>query len=297
MRRRGHDFGEEIVVENSGRVGAVTKRSSRNTRKVLVIVFVWLATVVFGISFGLYVGWQWPQYNYRSVELSGRKVMDISVLIDADAPVWDSENGVGDFVRKSHSFDNGDPMRVSILERVSVHTLTHVDANSHFLEHDLQTVDELDLNTLQGRAFVVDLASYISSPGSSHSHQMTWEFLDSLPEHILPRNETRLLFRTSASVQNLLQKKQFDRTYPSFSLSGAKWILNNTHAKLIGVDYLSACNYPDGITCHREFFSQSTILLEGLNLTAIESGAYELRCLPLKLAAEGAFARAILISL
>jgi arylformamidase len=62
------------------------------------------------------------------------------------------------------------------------------------------------------------------------------------------------------------------------------------------VDYLSVGGYVyDGVETHRILLSAGIWLIEGLNLSAVEPGMYELICLPLRIAgADGALARAIL---
>ena len=76
---------------------------------------------------------------------------------------------------------------------------------------------------------------------------------------------------------------------------GAFWLVEHG-VRLVGVDYLSVAPYNDTIPTHRSLLQAGVIVVEGLNLSAVPRGFYELYCLPLKLLdAEGAPARAILI--
>jgi arylformamidase len=60
---------------------------------------------------------------------------------------------------------------------------------------------------------------------------------------------------------------------------------------MVGIDYLSAGS-PE---THRTLLSANVVIVEGLNLTGISQGRYELLCLPLKiLGGDGAPARALL---
>jgi arylformamidase len=64
---------------------------------------------------------------------------------------------------------------------------------------------------------------------------------------------------------------------------------------LIGVDYLSVQQYSDDSTTHQILLGADTVVLEGLNLSNVKAGFYELICLPLRIVgAEAAPARAIL---
>jgi arylformamidase len=68
--------------------------------------------------------------------------------------------------------------------------------------------------------------------------------------------------------------------------------------KLVGTDYLSIEKFHSGHhRTHLALLSKNVIIVEGLNLTGIEAGDYELICLPLKIAegsGDGSPARAVL---
>jgi len=59
----------------------------------------------------------------------------------------------------------------------------------------------------------------------------------------------------------------------------------------VGIDYLSAGS-PE---THRTLLSSGVVIIEGLNLTGISQGSYDLLCLPLKIVGgDGAPARVLL---
>jgi arylformamidase len=68
--------------------------------------------------------------------------------------------------------------------------------------------------------------------------------------------------------------------------------------KLVGIDYLSIEKYhSEKHETHVALLSRGVVILEGLNLTGISAGKYELICLPLRLRSnlgDGAPARAVL---
>ncbi len=64
----------------------------------------------------------------------------------------------------------------------------------------------------------------------------------------------------------------------------------------VGVDYLSVEAYDlEGNGTHRTLLGASVVIVEGLDLRAVEPGAYEMACLPIKITgSDGAPARVIL---
>ena len=163
----------------------------------------------------------------------------------------------------------------------SAHTGTHVDAPLHFLEAG-NDVTKLALDTLIGPAFVALLPEIPS---------ITAQDLEGLS---LPSSCTRLLLRTRNSGWWTTEHREFRKDYTALSIDAARWVVDH-RIRLIGVDYLSVQRFHDGPETHRCLLEADVVLLEGLNLTGVAPGRYELICLPLKLAgAEGAPARAVL---
>jgi arylformamidase len=63
----------------------------------------------------------------------------------------------------------------------------------------------------------------------------------------------------------------------------------------VGLDYLSVAHADEQVPVHRAFLDRGVILLEGIDLSAVEPGRYELICLPLRLrGSDGAPCRAVL---
>jgi arylformamidase len=66
--------------------------------------------------------------------------------------------------------------------------------------------------------------------------------------------------------------------------------------KLIGVDYLSVAPFKNTRPTHLALLNAGVVIVEGLNLSQVSHGRYNLICLPLKLeGSDGAPARAVLI--
>lgn len=161
---------------------------------------------------------------------------------------------------------------------MSVHSGTHVDAPFHFVP-DGAGIDALPLETFIGPALVaaVDAERYITA------------------EHVKAldlRGETRVLFKTRNS--QLLKKPAYDPDFVAFSLEAARALVAR-EVKLVGLDYLSVALADEQVPVHRAFLDHGVVLLEGVDLSEVPPGRYELICFPIKLhGADGAPCRAVL---
>lgn len=161
---------------------------------------------------------------------------------------------------------------------MSVHSGTHVDAPFHFVP-DGAGIDALPLETFIGPALVaaVDAERYITA-----------EHVKALPL----RGETRVLFKTRNS--ELLKKPAYDPDFVAFSLEAARALVARG-VKLVGLDYLSVALADEQVPVHRAFLDHGVALLEGVDLSEVAPGRYELICFPIKLhGADGAPCRAVL---
>ena len=71
---------------------------------------------------------------------------------------------------------------------------------------------------------------------------------------------------------------------------------NEDNLKLVGIDYLSVDRFGStDLPAHRALLGAGVILVEGLDLSDVDPGEYDMVCLPLRLlGADGAPARVIL---
>ena len=80
-------------------------------------------------------------------------------------------------------------------------------------------------------------------------------------------------------------------------LPEAASFLAQRRVRMVGIDYLSVGSYRarNGVAVHRTLLRAGIWILEGLNLSHVHPGMYELLCLPLRVfRSDGAPARAIL---
>ena len=73
-----------------------------------------------------------------------------------------------------------------------------------------------------------------------------------------------------------------------------RWLLERG-VELVGIDYFSIQRFGADPIVHQLFLGAGVVLLEGIDLSHVSSGCYELICLPIKLVGcEAAPVRAIL---
>lgn len=208
------------------------------------------------------------------------KIFDISLTISPELPVWPGDPAVE--LEQVESMDQGAHVNVSRLN-AGVHTGTHVDAPHHFL-NDGRTVEQLPLDVLTGPCYVIQLPDGVEA--------ITAEALDGVS---LPADATRILFGTSNSRFWSHGETEFQRGFVAVTEDGAEWLVERG-IRLVGVDYLSVAPYGDSVPTHKVLLQAGVVVVEGLDLSAVPRGFYNLYCLPLKLlGADGAPARAVLI--
>lgn len=208
--------------------------------------------------------------------------IDISVAIHPDLPVWTGDPAVK--IIRASSIAAGDAVNVTRLD-MGAHTGTHVDAPVHFLD-GRRSVEQLDLDTLIGSAWVAafDVPREITAADLEAAE--------------IPAGTTRLLLKTRNSRLWAENGATFDEDFVGIAADGARWLVERG-VRLVGIDYLGVERYdsvPHGAPVHKTLLGAEIILLEGLNLSTVEPGAYHLICLPVKIqGADGSPSRAVLI--
>ncbi|MFC2037938.1 cyclase family protein [Chloroflexota bacterium] len=207
------------------------------------------------------------------------RLYDISLPISDSLVVWPGDPGIR-LSQPSH-LDRGDLYTVSRLD-MGAHTGTHVDAPAHFIPGG-SGVDLLDLEALVGPALVVH---------ALEADALTAEVLSGLE---IPPGTDRLLVRTRNSNRWARGESAFDENFVGVTQDGAHWLVARG-VRLVGVDYLSVGPFADPVPTHHVLLRAGVIAVEGLDLSEISPGVYQLVCLPLKIVGvDGAPARAILM--
>jgi arylformamidase len=207
------------------------------------------------------------------------RTYDISLTISPRLPVWPGDPPIT--LERTEKMEDGAHANVSQIS-MSAHTGTHVDAPYHFLA-DGATVEKMLLKTLTGRAFVLHLPNIDVITAAD------------LERAELPPRTRRVLLKTRNSELWANRVSEFRTDFVGISPDGAQFLVDRG-VQLVGIDYLSIAPYGKSEATHQILLKAGIIIIEGLDLSAVSDGRYNLYCLPLKLAsADGAPARAILV--
>jgi arylformamidase len=203
--------------------------------------------------------------------------IDISATIKSGMVHWPDDPPVD--IEQIRSIERGDDANVSHLSMGS-HTGTHMDAPYHFLNNG-EGIDHLPFDATIGKARVIEI------------HDRTSIKPDEVKAHDIQPGE-RILFKTFNS-QRCWITDTFVTDFIYISGEAAEFLAERK-IKTVGVDYLSVGGFHiDGKRTHQALLKAGIWIIEGLNLSQVMPGEYELICLPLKiLHGDGAPARAIL---
>ena len=181
-------------------------------------------------------------------------------------------------IQHLHRIAEGSPYALSRISMGS-HSGTHVDAPAHFIQGGA-SVDELPLEILLGKARVVELRV---------SERIERDDLEALDLS----DDLRVLLKTRMSGQ--LRQPAFQEDHTHLSPDAAAY-LAQIGIKLVGIDYLSIEKFGShDYAAHRALLTAGVVIVEGLDLSEVEAGEYEMACLPLRVVgAEGAPARVVL---
>ena len=181
--------------------------------------------------------------------------------IDVSLPLWPGmvvfRHELKLEIERRHAFERGDHSNNSRLH-IGIHTGTHLD-------------DAI------GPALVIEIIDKEAVK------------LDEIKQHKIERG-SRIIFKTNNS-QRISKAATFIEDFV-YITAGAAEFLVQSGVRLVGIDYLSVGGSPE---THRILLGAGIWLLEGLDLSLVNPGNYNLVCLPLKLLqVEGSPVRAVL---
>ena len=206
-------------------------------------------------------------------------IIDISRTLSPAIAVWPGDTPFN--LRTTLALSDGATVNLTTLT-VSAHTGTHIDAPYHF-QQEGQTVEALPLETYWGPAQVVSIQQQEGalSPEAFAGYDLT--------------RAPRLLVRTPASERD---PREFSGkfVYPSPELAA---YLHEQGIILYGCDAPSMDAVDSqSLPGHHALQANGIAILEGLDLSRVEDGLYELVSLPLKIAGgDGSPVRAALRAL
>jgi arylformamidase len=208
------------------------------------------------------------------------RIIDISLPIEQQLLVWPGDPSIE--IEPASRISRGDAANVSRLH-LGTHTGTHIDPPLHFIDKGA-TVDAIPPDVLVGEAFVADLG-VARTIGATE--------LDSLG---VEPGVIRLLLKTANSAMWESKPQEFPEDYVHLNPEGAEWIVERG-IRLVGIDFLGIeARGAPGHPTHMTLLKAGVVIVEGLDLSRVDPGNYQVICLPLRIAGgDGAPARAILI--
>lgn len=218
-----------------------------------------------------------PSLDAAGEELStSSEWIDISVPLTSGMVHWPTDPPV--LIERHSDIAWGDVVTVSHLS-MTAHSGTHIDAPHHFISEGYG-IDEIPIQKMLGPARVVQI---------HHPHMIDAPELESMSYDSC----SRVLFRTSNSDMQW-HRADFRSDYVHVTAEAARYLVDQ-HIDLVGVDYLSVGAFDDGVDVHKILLEAGICVLEGLEMSSVVPGDYELICLPLRIAgADGAPARALI---
>jgi arylformamidase len=205
------------------------------------------------------------------------KVIDISRPLQKGVPTWPGDTSFSYEVSWTKELSGS--VNVGKLT-MSIHTGTHIDAPFHF-DNDGRKVTDLDIQLYVGPARVID----VTGKESIGAEDVAVYDLDGV---------TRLLLRTGSWTN----PEAFPQTICYLRPDLAP-CLAEKGIRLIGVDVPSVDPLDSKeLPAHHGLHAHDIHILEGVDLSEVEPGDYELIALPLPLVeADGSPVRAVLRSI
>lgn len=205
--------------------------------------------------------------------------IDITIPLRDHMVKWPTDGPT--LIRRTKDVDKGDPVTLSEFTMIS-HTGTHMDAPLHFI-YGGATIDTMPLDTAVGPARVIEIKD---------SEAVKPEELEA---YKIQKGE-RILFKTRNSGK-VYQTDEFTEDYVYISAAAAHFLADKG-VRVVGLDYISIGSYKlqsEVKETHQALLRQGVWIIEGLNLSGVKPGNYELICLPIKLEkGDAGLARAII---
>jgi arylformamidase len=202
--------------------------------------------------------------------------IDVSILLKEDMVVFGHETRLK--IERKSLMDRGDGSNNSVLH-IGIHTGTHLDSPRHGII-DGQTIEFMPLDIAIGPARVIEI---------KNTRTVTPE---ELKQYTFKKGE-RILFKTANSPR-CWQTDNFTEDFVDISPEAAQ-VLAAAQPSLIGLDYLSVRAPASQTGTHKILLGAGIWLLEGVDLTNVKAGNYNLICLPMKvIKGDGSPVRAVL---
>jgi arylformamidase len=150
------------------------------------------------------------------------------------------------------------------------HAGTHIDAPHHFLRGDT-TIDRVPLDIFVGPTRIIEIKDEVSIK------------VKELEPYNIKAGE-RILFKTKNSSW-VYDRDEFVTNYVYITIETAQYLAAK-EVLLVGIDYITVGGFEDregNREVHRILLKNGISILELINLSGVEAGAYELNAVPLRI--------------
>lgn len=202
--------------------------------------------------------------------------IDVSVALDAPHPSWPTSPGVE--LSLIHSLCD-EPSQDTLLV-MDVHSGTHIEASAHVIQGG-SALGTFAADQICGRVIVLDGRGWAEVPATIVTD--------------LPSGLAGILVKTDNSERALLRQSEFTQDFVGWSVELAEATASLQGLKFVGADYLSLQPYGGDVRVHTAILEAGIAIVEGLDLSDVEPGLYEMQGLFLSLPTrEAAPARVLL---
>lgn len=210
--------------------------------------------------------------------MTDHRWIDVSLTLKSGMVHWPGDPPVR--IERVRDMDKADTVNLSKVT-MGAHSGTHIDAPVHFLK-GARGVDQIPFTALMGAARVIEVAS---------AGAVT---RDDLESSRIRRGE-RILIKTRNSAAKILHRKAFTKDFVHVGAEAADYLATRG-VRTVGVDYLSVGGFKkDGRYVHSQLLAAGILIIEGLDLSGVTAGRYDMICLPIKIfSGDGAPARVLL---
>ena len=199
------------------------------------------------------------------------RIIDISPAVTTTSLVWPGDTPF--HLEPQWSIASGDAVTVSTITSTT-HVGAHIDAPSH-VRANSATITETALEHCMGECAVVDVSDLVDRSITPHGAVTLQRLLPRLAE-VTTQPVARLLLRHYAQTL-----EEWDQHMPGIHPEVMRWF-SRQGGVLMGVD-LASFDVQDSkdLTTHHIAVDSGVVLLEGLDLTQVVPGFYELIALPM----------------
>jgi arylformamidase len=194
--------------------------------------------------------------------------IDISAPIDPKTtPLYPGDAGIK--LTFLHNMKSGEGFTLSELE-MGAHTSTHVDAPMHFIK-DGASLDQVSLDRFIGPVRVIDCTPDALAIDAAELNKHTW------------KGAKRIFFRTRNSRNHWMTDPNFHKDF-TFIAPDAAQLMADAGVQLVAIDYISAEKFAaKEPKTHWILLGKGIPIVEGVDLSDVAAGDYDLMMLPLRI--------------